>query len=455
MSPTRLEHRQLHAHLTQLRPGTAAAYEFTLVQSYLPGKPSLSLLVLAAADAFAPGCRKLVIVEATAANLLALGASLPTPEDFETLSHRWQSPVIDLQSPLGLTPVCIGKPWGQEIWFTGIEERGLSGVTDGRFTVPLAWVVAVVPVPLMTGQPGNPNLLKILDPLPEPVYGDLYFELHEEKREVYVVTHVDSHAWPDGRGAIRFGFDPRARARYAGDDVFRQGYLQAVTEYREIRRQIDSLIDQLRERQGIPQNAPVSSEQSKLWMASVPARLRDVESKSREVMNQFTQLLPLAVGDVVQVPPLLPHSLQHGVRTVEFQSPVYERKILSFAQKVLTQTEWDTREAVELMTLDAPQPSALTTIEACAESGIVRERIADFDDFRVERLQLGPDAQWTKAREGTYALAMVVSGQICFNGIEIKPENAAFIPAACGDLNIENKANQAGAILLCRPRATK
>ena len=171
MSPTRLEHRQLHAHLTQLRPGTAAAYEFTLVQSYLPGKPSLSLLVLAAADAFAPGCRKLVIVEATAANLLALGASLPTPEDFETLSHRWQSPVIDLQSPLGLTPVCIGKPWGQEIWFTGIEERGLSGVTDGRFTVPLAWVVAVVPVPLMTGQPGNPNLLKILDPLPEPVYG--------------------------------------------------------------------------------------------------------------------------------------------------------------------------------------------------------------------------------------------------------------------------------------------
>src|SRR5690625_7657891 len=42
-------------------------------------------------------------------------------------------------------------------------------------------------------------------PLPVEVVGDLYFELHEEKREVYVVTSIDPQAWPEGIGAIRYG----------------------------------------------------------------------------------------------------------------------------------------------------------------------------------------------------------------------------------------------------------
>ena len=74
-------------------------------------------------------------------------------------------------------------------------------------------------------------LLKVLDPAPEPVLGDLYFELHETKQEVYVVTHVDRRAWPDGRGAIRFGMNAARRAVYADDAKFRAAFLKAVREY--------------------------------------------------------------------------------------------------------------------------------------------------------------------------------------------------------------------------------
>ena len=91
-------------------------------------------------------------------------------------------PVLNLSAPLLLQTVSISKPWGREIWYTGIEERGVSRVTDGLFSAPLSWVLSVAPEHLVANCERQINLLKILDPLAEEVYGDLYFELHEEKQ---------------------------------------------------------------------------------------------------------------------------------------------------------------------------------------------------------------------------------------------------------------------------------
>jgi hypothetical protein len=169
------------------------------------------------------------------------------------------------------------------------------------------------------------TLLKILDPSSTPVLGDLYFELHEEKREVYVVTHIDREAWPDGVGYIRYGFAPERVGQFANEAEFRSAYLAAVQAYESVRRALDSL----------PEGAEPDRE------------LLALEPVLREGMNSFTGLRALRVGDVVEVPLLVPHALLHGVRTVEFQTPTYERKILSFAQKVLTQDHWDTTVGVE------------------------------------------------------------------------------------------------------------
>ena len=137
-----------------------------------------------------------------------------------------------------LTPVHIAKPWGQEIWYSGIEARGESSViADNGQRVPLSAYLAAAPNLLTNGYPVL--LLKVLDPRPEPVLGDLYFEVHEEKREVYVVTAVDPTAWPDGTGYIRFGMNQALREKFDGDEAFRAAYLETVQRYEAIRRAID------------------------------------------------------------------------------------------------------------------------------------------------------------------------------------------------------------------------
>src|SRR5690606_10110912 len=105
----------------------------------------------------------------------------------------------------------------------------------------------------------EPALLKILDPLPEEVFGDLYFELHQEKREVYVVTHVDAGAWPDGCGAIRFGFNQAERQKAPSDEDFRQQFLRAVADYEQVRRIIDRYCDSIRAQKGISLNEAVDA----------------------------------------------------------------------------------------------------------------------------------------------------------------------------------------------------
>jgi hypothetical protein len=300
---------------------------------------------------------------------------------------------LHLDAPVMLEPVQVPKPWGQEIWFTGIEARGESAVVTAAGRLPLSQYLALAPRHLCRDLPLV--LLKVLDPKPEPVLGDLYFEVHEQKQEVYVVSRVDPGVWPDGAGRIRFGMNQDLRARYADDAAFRRDYLQAVQAYEQARRAIDG-------------------------GESVPA---GHEAALRGAMEAFTAMRELEVGDVVVVPTWLPHSLQHGVRVIEFQTPTYERYIISFAQRVLTQDHWDTEAAVQRMTLEPPPRPVFESL------GPGVERIVAFDDFKVWRVKLAPGASYELPSHPSYALCMTVQGSIGIGPLTVAAEQAAFIPA--------------------------
>ena len=166
---------------------------------------------------------------------------LPPGIQFLRWTTEYRLVGMDPTKPVSLEPDYIAKPWGQEIWYTGVESRGVCHFARGEARSPIPWLRAVLPGDA-AGAPKEPMiLLKVLDPLPEPVTGDLYFELHETKREVYVVTHIDPRAWPDGVGYIRYGFSPGVIASFASEDLFRQAYLAAVQAYEAQRRALDAM----------------------------------------------------------------------------------------------------------------------------------------------------------------------------------------------------------------------
>lgn len=395
--------------------------------------------------------QRFLITPVTADALLSADAG-----SLDELAERLSAPLFGLSAPALLEPVAIAKPWGQEIWFTGVEERGVSRIGDHRGTIPLPWYLQAAPRRLTDGRRGAINLLKILDPLPNPLLGDLYFELHRQKQEVYVVTAIDPVAWPEGQGAIRLGFDPKVRSDYSDDEAFRTAYLEAVKRYRQIRLEIDILIDRMRMDEAVALNEPVAPEVQLRWLAAVPEQLRKREHSLRTEMESFTRLWPLKAGDVVQVPLQTPHALQHGVRTVEFQTPVYERKILSFGQKVLTQPNWDTEEAVAEMELDVEalsQRGTLTDGEGGTRGqGWQLERIVAFDDFVVDRIELKPDAVWPLQASGEYSLVMAIGATFKVGDLSISHEQACFVPAAHSTMLCRNLGAKAGVLLIAEPR---
>jgi len=342
--------------------------------------------------------------------------------------HRLAS--VAPSDPLGLAPEYIAKPWGREIWYTGVERRGVCGFASGGACTPIPWLQAALPG-AVAGVPGEALvLLKILDPLPHPVLGDLYFELHERKQEVYVVTHINSDAWPDGIGYIRQGFDPRVVARYQSQEQFRADYLGAVLAYESLRRELDILADG----GGTPDSAQIAR-----------------ENLLRERMDSFTCMHPVRVGDVVRVPPLVPHALQHGVRAVEFQTPTYERKIVSFAQKVVTQDHWDSREAVAKMQLTPPAQAPHRVIPGSA--GVRAEQIVDFPDFEVQRMTIGAGRSCSTGAGESYALLMVVTGVLELAGARYGAEQALLLPRRWRGVLAAPEAAAPLVLLLARPRA--
>jgi hypothetical protein len=160
-------------------------------------------------------------------------------------------------------------------------------------------------------------------------------------------------------------------------------------------------------------------------------------------------LRALRVGDVLAVPLCTPHALQHGVRTVEFQTPVYERKILSFAQKVLTQDHWDTEAALQLAEMHTPEDVPFPVLH-CGE-GVQVEQIVTFDDFSVQRIHLAPGAEYVVSLGGDHAVWMGVAGSVCVGSELLGAEAAALVPAAVVSLSLKNKGQQAAIGLLAVP----
>lgn len=395
--------------------------EFELAQYWLDGAPLLALTALYCV------IQEQLLVAVTGQALTADGSAPGSQYRRWLNQHKLAS--FEPGAVLQLEPENVAKPWGQEIWYSGVERRGVCNFSTPSGQTPIPWLQEVAPH-LALGEPGAALvLLKILDPSPEPVLGDLYFELHEAKREVYVVTHVDCTAWPDGIGCIRLGFDPQVIGRYDSEAGFREAYLETVQAYESVRRELDAIASQGQK----PGAEALVSERA-----------------LREAMDSFTHCEPVRVGDVVSIPLRVPHSLQHGVRTIEFQTPVYERKILSFAQKVITQEGWDTTAAVAQMLLTPPAQPLFTQLQGAA--GVHIERIVDFPDFEVRRVQIGPGAHWHFEPARDYGILMVVSGSLRMSDALYEPEQAVLLPSGWEGVLGAGEAAQPLVLLWASPR---
>ena len=387
----------LDAALRDWRAGASARYEFELeIDRYWESPPRRETLQV------------------------AYEFANPTGESAaESVTAQLPGFALDLRSPVALTPVKIPKPWGEEIWYTAMEARGESDIRTANGSLPLATYLSLAPERLCRNK--SVVLLKVLNPLPEPVTGELYFEVHEEKREVYVVTYIDPAAWPEGTGYVRLGIDQTLRAQYADDDAFRAAFLAAVSEYETLSRRVDS------------------------GDASATTQ-RDA---CRENVERFSVLQPLRQGDVVVVPTWLPHSLQHGVRVVEFQTPTFERHIISSSQKVVTQDRWDSAAAIARMQLE---PAPEVDFQAIAP-GV--ERIVTFDDFAVWRVELDAGSETTIPDEVPYAVCMVITGEVDVvaggMAVSLVAERAAFVPGSTPDKKLVNRQPQAAICLVAAP----
>ncbi len=371
-------------------------------------------------------------------------------EVFPSICQQLCLPYFSSNRILELEPVHIPKPWGQEIWYTGIEERGVASLKAQGFSSPLPWVLSALPAEMCADSQQSLILLKILDPSPDPAFGDLYFELHQEKREVYVVTAIDPQAWPMGKGAIRFGFNQDKRREYVSDAAFKSGFLASVKEYEHIRRKIDDFIDTLRERDGFPQDQLVDNTVLNTWLGEVPDDWSSEESTLHSNVELFTGTLALSVGDVIKVPCFIPHSLQHGVRTIEFQTPVYERLIVSFNQKVQTQAHWDTAEAAEVMSLEPiPREDVFALIE---EPGVRREKIVEFEDFDVIRIELDTARGIALADIESYCLIIGIQGLIDIQGDVIGPEQSALLTRTMNGVKIVPFHGDSACFLVAYPK---
>lgn len=345
---------------------------------------------------------------------------------------------VCLNEPLPLEPVSIPKPWGQEIWYSGIESRGVC-TTNG---VSIAWLLDVFGETL--GCDGDPILLKILDPFPDGELGNLYFEMHEQKIEVYVVTHVDPDAWPDGVGQIRYGFNQALMQTYPSTEAFLRDYIQTVGDYRETRNGIDQQVAKIRQQEGMNTSETLSQKHYRTLLARVDESLNQLEEQRRAEMYRFTQLKPIRPGDVITVEPLVPHSLQHGVRVIEFQTPHYERYILSFGQQVLTQDHWDTAQALDKANTDDVEFDAPIELEPG------RDVIAEFSAFRAERLSLQPGEARSLSGD-RYSMMIGVTGtitvQVRNNERTIGPENAFLNPIGM-PMRLSNAGDETATLLI-------
>jgi hypothetical protein len=251
------------------------------------------------------------------------------------------------------------------------------------------------------------------------------------------VTSVDARAWPEGRGDILFGFSDEKWKEHGGDwQKILAGVEKAVQAYEKVRRQIDAL-----PKQNV--DPTLTTTERALWA--------DVRS--------WFGVRQVAVGDVIEVPPFVPHSLQNGVRVVEFQTPTYERLILAFNQQVQTQKHWDTSDALHFAqrkTLRELLADSASRAASMTEQTKGWECIVDFPGFRVLRntLQAGALLDIPESKRHREALVFVVKGTVQLNSasghkpLTLGAEEAAFIPAQNALLNLSHQGTGPAVVLI-------
>ena len=237
------------------------------------------------------------------------------------------------ESPCALRPVAVAKPWGREVWYSGVEARGESGVCTTAGVEPLSQYL---------GERGRTKpviLLKVL----QATTGNLYLEVHETKSEVYVVDRIG--------GRMLLGPRPEILARL-GEAAFRAGVRQA-------------------------------------------ARKAEAGKVVIEAVQSFMNPVDLRPGDAVTIPLRVPHSLLSGVHVIEFQTPAFERRILAASQPVVTQQGWDVDAAVAAMDLsvqpgvESRKNAAIRVIARAPDFAVTRYRLTSGDSFSVPPWSLG------------------------------------------------------------------
>lgn len=366
----------------------------------------------------------------------------------EDLAKKYGAAIISSVQPLRLEACEIKKPWGQEIWYTGVESRGVSRVVTSHGATEIPYALGMFPVPLIGESEPDPILFKILDPLPEEVFGDLYLEVHREKWETYLVLSIDKKAWPDGVGYLRAGLNAKEIEKWKKKQEGVPGLVEElkarIEEYEGTRREIDDRLDKALGAKA--KGGEWSREVQQAQLNKMPAKLTEKEQRQRRSVEALLGRIPLKKGDVVVLPPGVLHSLQHGVKVAEFQTATYERLIAMFSQKVLTQTHWDTAAALETMSTEPYQVPELTALPE-DQSGVTRHLLVDFPEFSVVRIVLDPNIERLDhpEGEGEYRLLYVVSGTGKLSSksgevVALEKEDGFLLPAIFRNYTISAKS---------------
>lgn len=373
-----------------------------------------------------------------------------TPISLENIASQQNAAILSPNKPFHPDMIKIPKPWGYEGWYTGIEKRGTSMVKDCCGLTELPYALSLFPQKTLGNHTDNLILLKTLNPVPDEVLGDLYLEMHEEKWEAYVVIGIDHQAWPTGKGIIKAGMNLEKLEEYKQncgqnwEDTYLKDFHQSIRKYESVRRDIDLLLDKEKESLGFSPNDPVPPEQMKELLKKVSEDQKKQEYQLRKEAESFVGGCEVKEGDIVTFPTHQMHSLQHGVRVIEFQTPHYERLIVMFAQKVLTQGYWNTEKAMTLATPEVYHPPLPKVQENTP--AIMNERFVDFPNFTADRITVQPEQHYKDQTGEQYHLLIIVTGQatLKWNNNQqtiLKKEKAVLIPVSMGNYTVENSSS--------------
>lgn len=369
-----------------------------------------------------------------------------------------QAPPYKPQSPGFLQPTVVVKPWGFEQWWSGIEQRGISHITPHPKAegVRLSTYLDFFGEAALESPPRAPILLKTLSPFPHPIRGNLYYELHLQKSEVYIVCRIQGNTPKDthpSSATLYVGVSQDKRSSYASDDAFRHAFAQALCEYETVQQHISaSLEDFYRRAQAQCAQRDFSRKKERWWWQQqvqnseelISTSLKHKRAQLKRRLMEFFHPVEVKVGDVISIPPRVPHSLQHGIEVIEFQSPSYERTILAFDQKVWTQDHWDIQDAMQHMCLH-PHRDHLSLDHLCSSEPQAAQRflVATFADFKVFLLTVPPNTSLQLSGEGKHSLLKVLAGTAVadFKGLQqtlITTEYALFLPAALTSFTLQH-----------------